>query len=84
MHTSLKLAIIGATGVLLGMAATLPASAQYQGPRGGYDSLSDYSRSVEGTPCGMNCTRRAQQRWARPYRSNPNNYNAYYNYYYSR
>jgi hypothetical protein len=73
MHSSFKLAIIGATGVLLSAAAP-PASAQYQGPHGHYDSLSDYTRSVGGTPCGINCTRRAQQHWARPYRSPPNAY----------
>jgi hypothetical protein len=72
-----KLAIVGATGVLLSATAALPVSAQYQGPRGHYDSLSDYTRSVGGTPCGMNCTRREQQRWARPHR-NPNSYNSYY------
>jgi hypothetical protein len=37
----------------------------YQGPDGTYESLSDYIRDVEGTPCGMNCTQRAQQRWSR-------------------
>jgi hypothetical protein len=24
---------------------------------GGYNSLADFSRSVEGTPCGIDCTR---------------------------
>jgi hypothetical protein len=72
MHSSFKIAIIGATGALLSATAALPASAQYQGPRGDYGSLAGYTRSVDGTPCGMNCTRRAQQRWAQPYRSNPN------------
>ncbi len=37
----------------------------YQGPDGTYESLSDYTRAIEGTPCGMNCTLRAQQRWSR-------------------
>jgi hypothetical protein len=38
----------------------------YQAPDGSYYSLSDYTRSVEGTPCGTNCTRRAQERqWSR-------------------
>ena len=28
-------------------------------PRG-YESLADYTRSIEGTPCGMSCTREQQ------------------------
>jgi hypothetical protein len=37
----------------------------YQGPGGTYDSLSDYTRDVNGIPCGIECTRRADQRWSR-------------------
>jgi hypothetical protein len=29
---------------------------EYQASDGSYYSLSDYVRSVEGTPCGVNCT----------------------------
>jgi hypothetical protein len=33
----------------------------YEAP-GTYDSLADFSRGVEGTPCGMTCTRDHQIR----------------------
>jgi len=35
----------------------------YTGPDGRYDNLSDLTRSIEGTPCGVACTDRAQARW---------------------
>jgi len=31
---------------------------------GTYNSLANFSRSVEGTPCGMNCTREREMRWS--------------------
>ena len=37
----------------------------YQNPDGSYDSMSDLSRTIRGVPCGVECTRRAQARWAR-------------------
>ncbi|MGO9005405.1 MAG: hypothetical protein ACLQIQ_02670 [Beijerinckiaceae bacterium] len=39
-------------------------NSNYQGP-GGYNSLADYTRSIEGIPCGMDCTQKAQQRMSR-------------------
>ena len=37
----------------------------YTGPDGAYDPLSDLVRDIEGTPCGMTCTRAKQDRWQR-------------------
>jgi hypothetical protein len=80
MKTLLKFALVAAAG-LLATTATAPAMAQspnappmmtygpYQWPGGHYESLAAYTRSVEGTPCGMNCTRDAQQRWSNYYYS---------------
>jgi hypothetical protein len=81
MNALLKLALVGATTCFLGVVATVPSMAQkrvvqadaytatyydaYQGPHGHYNSLSDYVRDVEGTPCGANCEHAAQERWAR-------------------
>jgi hypothetical protein len=45
----------------------------YQGPDGTYASLADYTRSVRGIPCGIECTREAQLRWAQAY-CNPSSY----------
>jgi hypothetical protein len=75
-----KLLVLLATGSLLSIApaafftaqarpmhcrmATGPYSA-YQGPDGTYDSEADFVRDLRGVPCGVNCTRAAQQRWAR-------------------
>jgi hypothetical protein len=28
----------------------------YEAPGGGYDSLADFTRDIEGTPCGVTCT----------------------------
>lgn len=41
----------------------------YQGPGGHYDSPADFIRSLNGTPCGMECSERARLRWGLP---NPN------------
>lgn len=35
----------------------------YTGPDGSYDSHADMVRSIEGTPCGIDCTRHAYERW---------------------
>lgn len=77
MQSSLKLALATGATCVLGLALTVPTLAGsparnvnsdsyniYQSPGGGYDSVADYSRDLEGTPCGMNCTRAAQLRWA--------------------
>ena len=79
MQSLLKIALVAVTAGLIGVAAAPSSMAQtaraiprampynsYQGPNGGYDSLSAYIRSVNGTPCGMNCTREAQERTAQP------------------
>jgi hypothetical protein len=76
MQTPRKISLIAFTAILVGAAAA-PSMAQparamfhaipydsYQGPRGGYASLSDYVRDVEGIPCGTQCTLAAQQRWS--------------------
>jgi hypothetical protein len=80
MNRLLKLSLMAAATCFLGVVAAAPSMAQkravqtdayaatyytpYQGPHGHYNSLSDYVRDVEGTPCGMNCERDAQERWA--------------------
>jgi hypothetical protein len=50
---------------LFGAALASPTFAQYEGPNGHYSSESSFVRDINGTPCGMNCTRAAQKRWAR-------------------
>ena len=35
----------------------------YHRPDGGYDSLVDLSREVNGVPCGIGCQARALRRW---------------------
>ncbi len=49
-----------------------PAVPHYQGPDGRYDNLADFTKDLGGTPCGIECTYRAQVRWGvipppRPY-----------------
>ena len=39
----------------------------YEEPNGTYDSLADFTRDINGTPCGIACTTRAQARWGHPY-----------------
>ncbi len=62
-------AFLGLAGLL---AVATPALSQtfydapnfyYQGPDGTYDSLSDFVRAIHGTPCGIECTKRAEIRW---------------------
>jgi hypothetical protein len=48
-----------------------PALSSYRGPDGTYDSLADFLRDRAGTPCGINCTRAAQERWARYFAQHP-------------
>jgi hypothetical protein len=36
---------------------------QYQEPDGSYANLSDFTRSINGTPCGIECTRRSEAHW---------------------
>lgn len=83
MQSKLKIALALAAGSALLLAAAVPVMAQsngfiYQGgpgwsgsgyrdSNGNYRSLADYTRDVEGTPCGINCTRAAQGQTAREY-----------------
>jgi hypothetical protein len=36
----------------------------YVGPHGHFSSLSDFTRSINGTPCGEECTARHERLWA--------------------
>jgi hypothetical protein len=67
MCISRRLSILVATTCLFAMMEIVPTMAQYQGPRGNYGSEADFTRDVDGTPCGIQCTQRAQKRWARYY-----------------
>jgi hypothetical protein len=78
MHSRFKLTLVMAASCILATAAVSAVQAQsrvfpnpqavsqYQNPDGSYRSLADYVRDVEGTPCGMECTR-VSQRSARDY-----------------
>lgn len=67
MKFYLKALPVVTASLLLALAATSASQAQsvlpqpqynqYQQADGGYASLADYTRSIEGTPCGMECTR---------------------------
>ena len=61
---------------LVGGIVTSPATAQYGGPRGHSSSAAAFSRSINGIPCGVNCTARHYHRLARPNRTG--SWNAYY------
>jgi hypothetical protein len=77
MQTTLTLTLVAAccVGTVLtsplraqeGRAWYAPPASVYQAPGGGYPTLSDFSRDVWGVPCGVECTREAQARWARYY-----------------
>jgi hypothetical protein len=41
------------------------AYSPYQDPDGTYPSEADFVRDLRGIPCGVNCTRAAEVRWAR-------------------
>jgi hypothetical protein len=43
----------------------------YRNPDGTYNSAADFSRERWGVPCGINCTREAQERWERYYTAHP-------------
>ncbi|WP_297294964.1 hypothetical protein [uncultured Methylovirgula sp.] len=36
----------------------------YTDPDGRYDSLSDLTRAINGTPCGIECTQEHEKLWA--------------------
>jgi hypothetical protein len=40
-----------------------PPSFNYQAPDGSYESYSDFSRAINGVPCGVECTYKAALRW---------------------
>lgn len=63
MQRSFKLASIAAAA-LLGAAVAVPASAKYEGPHEHYRSTAAFTRDVNGTPCGMNCSRAVHRHWA--------------------
>jgi hypothetical protein len=77
MQPAFKSALAVGAALFLGMAFSTASQAQewryryqaypdvYQNPDGTYDSLADLSRDVWGVPCGIECTRDAQARWAR-------------------
>jgi hypothetical protein len=77
MRSSLKFSSIVGAALLVSSGSAVPSMAQYQGPNGHYHSMSAYTRDINGTPCGMNCTRRAQQHWAHRYHHS--HWNASYN-----
>jgi hypothetical protein len=81
MQSKVKITFVLAAGAALLLAAAVPVMAQsdgfirQQGPAvsgyrdaaGNYRSLADYTRDVEGIPCGIECTRAAQGPVAREY-----------------
>jgi hypothetical protein len=77
MRVSRRFGLVAAAACLLATVEIAPAVAQYEGPRGHYRSEAAFSRSVEGTPCGINCTRAAQKRWASYYRHHPRRHHYY-------
>lgn len=38
----------------------------WQNPDGSYDTYGDFSQALWGTPCGIECQRRARVRWGLP------------------
>jgi hypothetical protein len=36
----------------------------YIGPHGHYADLSDFTRAIQGTPCGIECTERHERLWS--------------------
>ncbi len=81
MRSPLKLTFLAAAAGLLGTILAAPAIAQvsgpffyegpviryYQAPDGSYASQSDFLSDINGTPCGVECTRAAQARWSHYY-----------------
>jgi hypothetical protein len=69
-----KLLTLLATGALLAAAPAAMAHSMrcapgaysaYQDPDGTYPSEANFVRDLRGIPCGINCTREAEARWAR-------------------
>lgn len=58
-----------------------PPSFYYQGPDGSYDSYTDFISALNGIPCGIECTRRAEERWGMV---PPPAYRRHYYYHYYR
>jgi hypothetical protein len=71
-----KLAIAAAALLPLGVSAAdarqaawhqLAGQADYSGyigPDGHYADLSDFTRAIQGTPCGIECTERHERLWS--------------------
>lgn len=68
MRLSLYAVSVAVVTGLIGAAMTAPSLAQYEGPRGHYGSEASFDRDINGTPCGINCTRAAERRWAHRHR----------------
>jgi hypothetical protein len=77
MQPVLKSALVATSALFLGVVfgSTSQARARhyvyptyaysiYQNPDGTYESLSDLNCDIRGIPCGIECTREAQARWA--------------------
>lgn len=83
MQRPIRFALAVAAVGLCGLTGAIPSEAQsrrhwhprfysqYQNPDGTYNSAAAYSRDFWGVPCGIECTREAQQRWARYYGQYP-------------
>jgi hypothetical protein len=73
-----KCVSVGAAAGLMGLALAGPSFAQdpYKGPHGHYNSLADFTRDVNGMPCGLNCRWAEHRRWANYYARH--NWRAYY------
>jgi hypothetical protein len=58
---------LAAAGIIMFAFAGITSSARaldlYQNPDGTYPSLSNFTRDIEGTPCGIECTAEAHHRW---------------------
>ncbi len=57
-----------------------PPSFYWQNPDGSYPSYGDFSQALWGTPCGIECTRRAEIRWGM-IPAHPHPHYRYYYYY---
>jgi len=69
------------------LAADAPAShvaasySIYQNPDGSYPSLGNFVRDLNGTPCGIECEKEADQRWGLHPAQRAPSHRDYYGYY---
>jgi hypothetical protein len=74
MDLPLKIALAAVAACLIGMTSAAQSFAQSNSdrgaqdkpnsvyePKGSYNSEADFTRDVNGVPCGINCERRARQ-----------------------